>query len=204
MLEKLQTLFSPSVYPIVMALAVTVLALVLVSIMRRVVTLLLQRSAPHWVDRVTLLLQAAVLVGELAFIISFIAPSWLVVFLVSLLFALVAAALFPGNPISDKVIAVWPLRTLLQTPQGQVRLHNSSVASVPILVHADPQEMLSATVNRGTVESSDSGVAWGTRRTELSKPPIPHSASSIPHSVYIAPLVKRPALGKRSIKSLYR
>ena len=151
--ENLQTFFSPQVYPIIMALAVIVLALVLVRIMRRVVTLLLKLIAPHWIDRVTLLLQVVVLVGELVFIISFIAPGWLVIFLASLLFALVTAALFPGNPISNKVIAVWPLRTLLQTPQGQVRLPNSSVASAPILVHTDPQEMLLATVNRGDRKS---------------------------------------------------
>ena len=65
MLERLRTLFSPQVYPIVMTLAVIVLAIILVSIMRRMVTLALRRVAPHRIDKVTILLQVAVLVGAI-------------------------------------------------------------------------------------------------------------------------------------------
>ncbi len=157
MLENLQTFFSAQMYPIVIALAVIALAFVLVSIMRRAVTLLLGPIAPHWIDRVTILLQAAVLVGELALIVNFIKPGLSVLWPASLLLALVAAALLPGNPISDSVaflrirglgyyrvgdrvtiagdkygcvVAIRPLSTLLQMPtQACVSLSNSTVVN---------------------------------------------------------------------------
>ena len=100
-------------YPILIVLAITELALVLVSTMPRRVTLLLRRITPRWVDRVTFLLQVAVLVGELAFMISFIAPGWLVVLLASLV-----AALFPGNPISDSAV-LWSAHLSLFTATKQ-------------------------------------------------------------------------------------
>ncbi len=249
MLERLQTFFSPQVYPIVVTIVVIGLAIILVSMMRRMVTLALRHIAPRWIDRTTILLQVAVLVGELAIIVSFIAPGWLVVLLAGLTLALVAAALFPGNPISDSVaflrirglryyrvgdwvtvagdrygyvVAIRPRSTLLQTPtQEQVRLYNSFVVGAPIIVHPDPQGILRATVNRGPVLNrvrtaasslpiSNAAVTPQVNQVEAASftgqvlPVVPPSYVVQAPIGQIARLVKRPMLGKKSIKSLYR
>lgn len=208
-----------------MIFAVILLALVLVSLMRRIVTLLFQRSTPQQIDRVTPLLQVMVLVGELAFVIRFIAPGWAVVLLTSFVSSLAMIALLPGNPISDSVaflrirglryyrpgdwitvadhqygcvVAIRPLYTLLLTPtQGQLRLRNSLVVGVPIVVHRDQtpptvDDSLLVTPSTGVINVDKAEVLSIGSAVRMLEPPLGRTA----------PLVKRPVLGKISVKLL--
>ncbi|MCX6044246.1 MAG: hypothetical protein NT075_03985 [Chloroflexi bacterium] len=224
MLEQLRTFLSPQVYPILMALAITVLALVLVSNMRRIVTLLLQRSTPHWVDRVTLLLQAGVLVGELAFMLYLIASNWLVALLASLVVALVAASLLPGNPISARVallrfhglrydqVGVWVtsalrylrarLQTLIQTLGRLGKRGVAHTARIGSTIQAVPMIASRLPAGNVAVMPTATDVNEKPARVEQARPLMPPGQTFKAPLGKTAPLVKRPALGKRSSKSL--
>lgn len=237
MLETVRAFFSPETYPIGITLAVIVLAFVLVSNMRGVVTLLLQRLAPDWIARVTLLLQAAVLVGELALIVSFIASGWLAAWLaILLLLALLAAmALSPGNPLSDRamlwrkrglaayragnwearpreqarrvvarvgkqgaqVIDLQRLRTLPQTLQSQVQLRKSRAKDTSGDASTAQQRLSSTPIALASVSAVDADAGRDGQRREAPRWIAAHYAS-------IEPLRKRPTLGKKSVKALYR
>lgn len=109
MVELLTESLSPQMVPVAITIAAIVLAFVLISIMRRVVMLLLGRLAPGWVDKVTMLLQIAVLVGEFAIIGSFFVPNewkgWLAEGAI-LLFMLVSGFFLAGNSIRNGVAAL--------------------------------------------------------------------------------------------------
>lgn len=106
MSELLQPLLSASGSAIAITLATLALAAVLIGIMHSIVTLFLGRLAPSWVNKVALLLQAAVIVGELAIISRFFAPGWSVVTVAVLLLALTVAALFSGHLLRARLLAL--------------------------------------------------------------------------------------------------
>lgn len=201
-------------HPPLLTLVVLGLALLLLPAIHALVTLLLRRGAPSWVDGVSLLLQLGLLIGAGVLIVRYIDPGVVVVWPALLGLTLLAAACVPGNLISDgiaflrirglhhcrvgdwvrlaggqtgSVMTIGLLSTLVQAPTGElVRMGNSRVLGKAIVLRNSPAGSV-APAGLSDVEagSGQAGVGPGQAR------PLP-------------PLGKRPPLGARSILSFAR
>lgn len=136
MQELLSPLLAAPGVTVVAMLAVILLATIGIGFMPRVTTLALGRLAPHWVNKATILLQTAVIIGEVAFISRFFATGWPVATAALLVLALVAAVLFFGAVSKDRLAG---LRVRFQPgapvspPNGPAALSTSPTRSAPPL-----------------------------------------------------------------------
>lgn len=135
MQELLSPLLAAPGVTVVAMLAVILLATIGIGFMPRVTTLALGRLAPHWVNKATILLQTAVIIGEVAFISRFFATGWPVATAALLVLALVAAVLFFGAASKDRLAG---LRVRFQPgapvslPNGPAALSTSPTRSAPL------------------------------------------------------------------------
>lgn len=153
---------------VVAMLAVILLATIGIGFMPRVATLALGRLAPHWVNKATILLQTAVIVGEMALIRRFFATGWPVAAAALLVLALAAAVLFFGVASKDRLAG------------------------------------LRARFQAGAPASPPNGTAALSTPSATSTPVRPATTVATPRSLWVAPLIRRPALGNVSTRRLIR
>lgn len=161
--ELFQNLLETSIDPPILALMLVGVGLLLVSLARGIVTLLLRRMAPNWVEWVSAVVQLGLLAGQMLLIADWVAPNSDLLWQTILGLTLIAAAIVPGNPISDgvgfvrirglgyfsvgdwvtlaneqtgRVTAIYPFSTMVRTRErGRVRISNSKVVAAPIVLH---------------------------------------------------------------------
>jgi hypothetical protein len=158
-----ETLSSTAIDPTLLTLAVIGVTLLLVTLIYALVALLLGRVSPNWIGPIVIPLQLGLLIGQARLIVETINPGITVVWPALVCLILVAAAIVPGNVISDgiaflrirglkyyqvgdrvtlagkqsgRVTALYPFSTMLRTPKHErVRISNSRVVVSPIVVH---------------------------------------------------------------------
>ena len=186
-------------------------AVLLSSVLRALLTFLLGGIAPAWIGRVAVPLQLAILGGAVFLVVDVIAPGMVVVWPALLVLTLAAAAIIPGNLVSEgvayarirllmyyrvgdwvtlagdqtgRVTSIDPFGTLVRTKtRDRVRIGNSRVLSMPIALHR-AQKMSQAQDKDGWKSLDVSTVARG-------QGPLPR-------------LSKRPSLGSTSTQALKR
>lgn len=151
-----------------LTLIVIGMAVLLISGLRALLTFLLRRIAPAWIGRVAVPLQLVILAGAALLIVDVIEPRLVVVWPSLLALTVTAAAVIPGNLVSEsvayarirlfcyyrvgdwvtlagdqtgRVTAIGPFSTAVHTDsRDRVRIGNSRVLSMPIALHR-AQEM---------------------------------------------------------------
>lgn len=184
-------------------------AVLLISGLRAVLSFLLRRIAPAWIGRVAVPLQLAILAGAGFLIVDVIDPGLVVVWPSLLALTVTAAAVVPGNLVSEgvayarirlltyyrvgdwvtlagdqtgRVTAIDPFSTMVRTEtRDRVRIGNSRVLSRPIALHR-------------AQETAQIGDGW----KSMPVPTIERGQGPLPR------LSKRPSLGSTSAQVLKR
>ena len=102
MLEALSTYLSTQTILVLAAILIIALSFFLIGNMPRIVRWVLGQRLPQWIGNITLLLQFAVVAGEMAFFVYLLAPgswkAWLTFAIVAVL-AVLASVIFARFPI---------------------------------------------------------------------------------------------------------
>jgi small-conductance mechanosensitive channel len=213
--DLLQTLLAAPIDPVFLALILVGIGLLLVTLARGLVALLLRRFAPGWVEWVTIVIQLALLGGQMLLVAEWVAPRSDVIWQMILGLTLIAAAIVPGNLISDgvaflrirglgyyrvgdwvtideehtgRITAIHPLSTMIRTQErDRVRISNSKVIGMSIVLHRSQ----AATDNLPSIGT------FAQKRRRRSEADGPRS-DALPK----ISLTKRPSMGTASTKSL--
>ena len=209
-----EVLSSTSLDPTLLTLVVIGLALLLVTLIYALVALLLRRIAPNWIGFIVIPLQLGALIGTVRLIVETIDPGITVVWPALVCLIVVAAAIVPGNLISDgiaflrirtltyyrvgdkvtlagkqsgRVTAIYPFSTMLRTREHErLRMSNSRVVMSSIVVHR----------RRAAADLFPDTSSAMARRQAINV--LQRRSAPLPQ------LNKRPALGARSTRSLVR
>lgn len=180
MLEALSTYLSTQTISVLAAILIIALSFFLIGNMPRIVRWVLGQRLPHWIGNITLLLQFAVVAGEMAFFVNLLAPGSWKAWLTFAIVAVLALCLIFVKQLR-RLVANLSFRTL--RPESE---HSAIVGS--------------GTVNTVTVNTNRVEAATTTSPITNGRVPLTMPTNAAPTT----PLRKRPVLGKVTIAPLRR
>jgi len=185
MLEALSTYFSTQTISVLAAILIIALSFFLIGNMQRIVRWVLGQRLPQWIGNITLLLQFAVVAGEMAFFVNLLAPGSWKAWLTFAIVAVLALCLIFVKQLRP-LVANLSFRTLRPG-----REHSAIVGS--------------GTVNTGKIDTG----RVDTNRVEAATTTAPITNGRVPltmptNAAPTTPLRKRPVLGKVTIAPLRR